>query len=406
MIRPADQSGGEMPKFDRSWQLVVVALSALCLCLSLPQGAKAVYDVEPGELAGKPGSIIRVWPLEGGGPSGANSTAFRILYRSTGLNGEPIAVSGAIFIPPGLAPAGGRNVIAWAHPTTGVVEACAPSLMPDTAGMIWGLADMLARNYVVVATDYPGLGTPGIHPYLIGVSEGRAVLDSVRAARDLPGAGASNRFAVWGHSQGGHASLYTGEVAASYAPDLKLVGVAAAAPATYLVELFDADKSSAEGKELTAMALYSWSKLYNDPPTSLVEPDAMGVYEKMAHDCIESVAEFEALDNAEKPLNQEQFLKADPTEIEPWKGIMQRNTPGQAAAGAPVFLAQGTADTTVRPEITKQFGERLCAQGTRVEYILLNGVTHTFAAKDSVGQALAWIGARFRGEPAPSVCEH
>ena len=47
-----------------------------------------------------------------------------------------------------------------------------------------------------------------------------------------------------GHSQGGHASLYTGELAASHAPDLKLVGVAAAAAATYLIELFDADKSS------------------------------------------------------------------------------------------------------------------------------------------------------------------
>ena len=152
-------------------------------------------------------------------------------------------------------------MIAWAHPTSGVVEACAPSLMPDVSGMIWGLADMLRQGYVVVATDYPGLGVPGmIHPYLIGVSEGRAVLDSVRAARDLPDAGASNRFAVWGHSQGGHASLYTGELAASYAPDLKLVGVAAAAPATYLAELFDADKTSSDGKELTAMTIYSWSQ--------------------------------------------------------------------------------------------------------------------------------------------------
>ena len=200
--------------------------------------------------------------------------------------------------------------------------------------------------------------------------------------------------------------LYTGELAASYAPDLKLVGVAAAAPATYLIELFDADKASPTGKELTAMALYAWSKLYRDPATSLVEPAAMPVFEKMATDCIESIAEFAANENAEKPLNQETYLKADPTEVEPWRGIMQRNSPGQEPAGAPVFLAQGTADTTVRPEITKQFGEALCKQGTRVEFILLNGVSHTFAAKDSVGQALAWMGDRFRGAPAPSVCEH
>ncbi len=352
-----------------------------------------------------PGSIIRVWPLEGGGPSGAGSTAFRILYRSTGLNGEPIEVSGAIFIPPGAAPAEGRNVIAWAHPTSGVVEACAPSLMPDLAGTIWGLSEMMARNYVVVATDYPALGTPGIHPYLIGISEARAVLDSVRAARDLPDAKTSNRFAVWGHSQGGHASLYTGELATSYAPDLTLVGVAAAAPATYLAELFNADSSSPAGKELAAMALYSWSELYHDSATSLVDPTAMPVFEQLAHDCIESLAEFAAIENAEKPLNREQFLKTNPTEIEPWKSIMARNTPGQAPAGAPVFIAQGTPDTTVRPAITKQFGEVLCKEGTRVDFVLLPGVTHTFAAKDSVGQALAWINECFRGAPAPSVCE-
>ncbi len=379
------------------FQLLALGLLALCSGLWFATLANAADS--------GPGSIVRVWPLEGGGPRGAGSTAFRILYRSTGLNGEPIEVSGAIFIPPGTPPAGGRNVIAWAHPTSGVVESCAPSLMPDLSGTIWGLADMMARGYVVVATDYPGLGTPGIHPYLIGLSEGRAVLDSVRAARELPDAGASDRFAVWGHSQGGHASLYTGELAASYAPELKLVGVAAAAPATNLIELFDADKSSATGKELTAMALYSWSELYHDPASSLVDPSAMPVFEQLAHDCIESIAEFAAIENAEKPLNREQFLKANPTLIEPWRSVMQKNTPGQAAAGAPVFIAQGTADTTVRPEITKQFGEALCKQGTRVDFVLLPGVSHTFAAKDSVGQALAWINERFRGSPAPSVCE-
>ena len=127
----------------------------------------------------------------------------------------------------------------------------------------------------------------------------------------------------------------------------------------------------------------------------------MPVFEQLAHDCIESVAEFAAIENAEKPLNREQFLKADPTEVEPWRGIMQRNTPGQEPAGAPVFLAQGTADTAMRPEITKQFGETLCKQGTPVSFVLLNGVTHTFAAKDSVGQALAWMGDRFRARRRP-----
>ena len=83
---------------------------------------------------------------------------------------------------------------------------------------------------------------------------------------------------------------------------------------------------------------------------------------------------------------------------------MLRNTPGQAPAGAPVFLAQGTADTTVLPEITKQFGDTLCKQGAQVHFVELPGVFHTFAARDSVQAALAWMDDRFRGAPAPSSC--
>jgi len=328
-----------------------------------------------------------------------------VIYRSTGLNGEPIAVSGVFFIPAGAAPAEGRNVIAWAHPTTGVVRACAPSLRPDPAKTIWGLINILAAGFVVAATDYPGLGTPGVHPYLIGKSEGRAVLDSVRAARNLPESGASARFAVWGHSQGGHAVFYAGELAARYAPELKLVGIAAAAPATYLGELFDDDMSTPRGKELTAMALWSRSNLYHHPLAPVVEPDATTAFERMAHDCIESLPELMVLDLAEHPLQRERFLKLNPTKAGPWKSIMIHNTPGQAPAGAPVLLMQGTADTTVPFDVTKRFGEALCQRGTRVSFIKLPGVSHSFVARDSAPAALAWMTGRFHGATAPSDCE-
>ena len=41
----------------------------------------------------------------------------------------------------------------------------------------------IKAGYAVVRTDYDGLGTPGVHQYLVGTSEGRSVLDAVRAAR-------------------------------------------------------------------------------------------------------------------------------------------------------------------------------------------------------------------------------
>ena len=85
----------------------LAAGGAVAVFLSLGGAyAEGVYDVKPGEVKGKPGTVIRVWPLIGGGPD--NSDAYRFIYRSTGLKGEAILVSGAIFIPSGPPPAAGR----------------------------------------------------------------------------------------------------------------------------------------------------------------------------------------------------------------------------------------------------------------------------------------------------------
>src|SRR5580693_6944148 len=68
------------------------------------------YQASQRELGGPPGTIIRSEPMLFA-PAGAR--AYRVLYRSTGLRGEPIAVSGVIVVPPGTAPAGGRPIVAW-----------------------------------------------------------------------------------------------------------------------------------------------------------------------------------------------------------------------------------------------------------------------------------------------------
>ncbi len=359
-------------------------------------------DVAESEIRGaRPGGIIRIWPLEGGSDLGAK--AYRVLYRSTGLKGEPIPVTAAIIFPDGPAPPGGRPVVAWAHPTTGIATRCAPTLLPGV--QVQGIDEMLRRGYVVAATDYPGLGTEGIHPYLIGDSEAYSVLDSVRAARELPDAKAQKRFAVWGHSQGGHAALFTGQLAASYAPELELVGVAAAAPATYLAELFEADRHTQSGLTLTSMALLSWSKLYHLPTQDIVDTGALAAYERVASDCLENLSQMLRLAEDARPLMQG-FLKADPTRIPQWRELMDRNTPGQVPPGAPVFIAQGTADATVPPNVTRQFAEHLCKEGAAVTFRTYPGTSHIFIARDSSFDAVTWISHRFAGMPAASNCSH
>ncbi len=195
-----------------------------------------------------------------GAPDGA--AAYRVLYRSTSPEGRPIAVSGVIIVPAAPMPEGGRPIVAWAHPTTGIVPRCAPSLALFIFQQIAGSRQLLDRGYVIAATDYPGLGTPGPHPYLVGNSEARSVIDSVRAARSLPGVGNYGRYAVWGHSQGGQAALFTGLISKTYAPELRLVGVAAAAPATDLATLMTDDLNTSGGRNLAAMTVWSWARVY------------------------------------------------------------------------------------------------------------------------------------------------
>ena len=124
--------------------------------------------------------------------------------------------------------------MAWAHPTTGVVPHCAPSLAIFVFQQMTGSRPLDERGVVIAATDYPGLGTPGPHPYLVGVSEGRAVLNSVRAARAMPGPMPATALRCGDIRKADRRRCSQGELAKSYAPELDLVGVAAAAPATEL----------------------------------------------------------------------------------------------------------------------------------------------------------------------------
>jgi alpha-beta hydrolase superfamily lysophospholipase len=260
---------------------------------------------------------------------------------------------------------------------------------------------MIPRGYLIVATDYQGLGAPGVHPYLVGVSAARSVLDSVRAARELVGTDASNRYVVWGHSQGGHAALWTGELSHQYAPELKLEGVAAAAPASDLTALLDADLLTDGGKILTSMALVSWSKVFNLPIESVVAdlPNVLTA----AGGCLDSVSG--ALDELSAASRMSKYyLKVDPTEVEPWRGLIIENTPGRRSAGAPVLILQGTSDPLVLPKITRRFVKSMCRNSDTVNYVTLQGVDHGLAARKGASRAVAWITDRFYGKPAQSNC--
>ena len=114
--------------------------------------------------------------------------AWRVAYWTADGNGRARRATGMVVAPREAVPARPRNVLAWTHGTWGVASRCAPSLSPNFWNVTPAL-DAVRDGYVVVAADYPGLGSDGVHPFLVGIDTGRSVLDAVRAARHIPPAG-------------------------------------------------------------------------------------------------------------------------------------------------------------------------------------------------------------------------
>jgi pimeloyl-ACP methyl ester carboxylesterase len=360
------------------------------------------YRTPRSEAAGAPGTLVRQEVIDGA-PLGA--TAYRVLYRSTGLDNKPILVSGVVIVPPGDPPPGGRPIVAWAHPTSGVVPRCAPSLAIFLFEQIQGLRSFVRDGYVVAATDYPGLGTEGPHPYLVGTSEARAVIDSVRVAGSLPGAGGGKKFVVWGHSQGGHAALFTGIIAKTYAPELDLLGVAAAAPATDLAMLMNEDIDSVGGKNITAMTLWSWQRVFDAKMDKVVNARAMPAVDQLAQECIEGPFDIRKRQLTEQPLERYFLIVKHPSDVEPWHTLLATNSPGALSPEIPVFLAQGADDVIVHPDVTKAYAAKLCKGGSKVRMLSMPNIGHGRAAQASTQAMLEWVGDRFAGAAVPDDCE-
>jgi alpha-beta hydrolase superfamily lysophospholipase len=385
--------------------LAAALLSSLPALAGCSTPTPPAFYQQPARAQAGPGAVIALEPLS---PSIPGAATYRVLYNSEDINGAIIPVSGVIFIPTAPPPPGGRNTVAWAHATTGIAPACAPSLdtggigSPSLADSIPGLQDFISAGDIVAATDYQGMGTPGIHPYLIGKSEGQNILDSVRAAEHLPGADPNGNFVVWGHSQGGQAALFAGQLAATYAPELHLRGVAAAAPPTDMQgELTEPFRSSA-GRLLAAYVYYSWSVTYHVPITTVVYPQNIQGIQKIATKCINSIPQAVPAIFAARRLNP--FWNHPPAETPPWPALFAENSPGHAPPGAPLLILQGTKDPTVEPHWTTSFAATACANHDTIELQYLKGVHHLDAATKSLPIVEPWIAARFAGEKAPDNC--
>jgi fermentation-respiration switch protein FrsA (DUF1100 family) len=394
---------------------LALALAALALAASPAAAAKVrngpagtAFYTPPAPLPGTShGDLIWGRKLTGAPAlKGALSNQL-VLYRSTGVDGRPVAVSGTVSLPTGTAPKGGWPVITWAHGTTGLADSCAPSR--DTAGnpvhlynayVYPVLTSWLKAGYAVVRTDYEGLGTPGDHPYLNGASEARGVLDVVRAARRLTPS-LSKRVVIAGHSQGGQAALFAARLAPSWTPELQIRGTLAYAPVSHLSEQIGLVRSLRIPSDLTAFVAMIARGLDLARPdlhlASLLSDKATPVYAQVSERCLVGLRAQDAFGGV---APAEVFR--DDADLGPVAAALDTADDAEnLAIRTPVRVEQGTADTTVFPAFTDQLVQALKGRGTPLVYKTYAGVGHSDIATKAATDALTWLRSRL-GRPRRS----
>jgi pimeloyl-ACP methyl ester carboxylesterase len=250
----------------------------------------------------------------------------------------------------------------------------------------------------VAATDYAGLGTKGTEQYLIGASEAHDVLNSVRAARQIPEANAGTRVGLWGHSQGGQSVLWAASDQ-SYAPELTIVGTVAAAPAAELPVLISHQWSTIYGSLIGAEVLVSYPSTYGDLGTRAVSNRPGASIRALSNKCIVAAAVDIA---ASKAVGRSSLLTHNPLDVPAWRKTLEENTPPPPRV--PTLIIQGLDDPIVLPGSNAAFLARSCAAGAPVDGAFIGKLGHMKAGAAGAPLAFTWLQQRFAGITMTSTC--
>lgn len=428
--------------------LVVVGGAALTTPAASAQGSST--DPAPGfyhppaELPAAEGALIRAepFPLAGAVPAipGAEAVtdhavplstdAHRIMYRSTGAQGRPIAVTGAYLQPraPWTGP-GTRPLVVMAPGTVGQGDACGPSKAfqnlanvqtePLSVGLGYEIIQayaLLSRGYAVAVTDYEGLGTPGVHTYVHREASARAVLDIARAATAVPGAdvGERPRTVFTGYSQGGASAAAAAELHPTHAPDVNLVGTAAGSPPADLLATLE----QVDGTAIAGVIGYALNSLAEGQPEIRERLDVhlndagQGMLRDTSTQCIgETAFQFGFHTTAQYTRTGRsaiELVREDPVAL----AVADRQRIGRLAPTTPVRVLSVTNDDVVPGHQSLQLGRDWCAQGAAVQMDVdhtppvIPGlvVNHGVPMISGLPATLQYLDDRIAGRPAPSNC--
>ncbi|MFC7614730.1 lipase family protein [Actinokineospora soli] len=391
--------------------LVAAVAVATTAVLVWPTGQAAALEVPTGPDGdafylpptplppGAPGDPIHYREVSTpiGGVSGAKS--YLVLYRSTDAAGRQVAVSGTVFVPTRPV-TGPRPIVSLAPGTQGLGDHCAPSKLfrQGTEYEQLMVSELLNKGWAVAVTDYEGLGTPGDHTYVVGRSEGPAVLDAVRAATRIPALGLASggKVAFTGYSQGGGAAAWAAQLADDYAPELDVVGAAAGGvPADLVAVSKQLDGSAGFGLMLAAAVGMNAAYPELDLPSYLNDA---GEREFAAREqkCVGDMMGYAGKRIAD-------YTVRDPIAQPDWQARLGENKLGADAPDVPVLLYHSSGDQLVPYAQAKDLHRAYCAAGARVSWREYFG-EHVMGVLTGRAGAVAYLADRFAGKPAPTSC--
>ncbi|MEV6444099.1 lipase family protein [Amycolatopsis sp. NPDC051716] len=366
-----------------------------------PDPSDDAFYVPPSPLpAGKPGDVIR-WRPSHAGPRAASVDAWQVMYLSTNALGQPDAVTGTVLVPK-TADRATAPIVAFAPGTHGPAFACTPSKMIDIGAFYEqpGLDDLLDAGYAVAVPDYEGYQPAPKTTYVVGRSEGPAVIDAVRAAQRLGAAGlsASAKVVFRGYSQGGGAAAWAGELQPSYAPELNLAGIAAGGVPADLVQV-TLQLDGKFGFGVFAYALLGLDQAYPELQLdSFLTDNGRAKLAEMK----QSACTFELLTTY---ANQKiADYTTGPGYIKPaWVARLTENKLGGTPPRVPVFLYHATGDQLVQFAQADSLHKTYCAAGVQETWKTYD-TDHITLVYTGNADVLAFVKDRIAGKPATASC--
>jgi len=403
----------------------------------IPAFYEAVTKMTPN---GKLGQVIKKEQIK---TSVNGAQAWRIAYISSDVSGRKTISTGLVMAPVGPVPASGRPIMTWAHGTTGSAQNCGPSQVLDPAvplneyflvgGNSWtdygipAVEEFIKEGYVLVATDYQGLGGGGRHQYSVAGTNGMDTLNAARAAASMSETNANKKTLVYGWSQGGGAVIALAGMpeyikqTGTAADGLDIIGFVALAPQDISIlgpagklDQADAEKFIQGSQKMfldnvfnfTHATMYYWGTQAAFPNLKLSDIFSdEGV--KVANEIYSNKCMHPASDtfNFNYGSGYAALLKQTPSNALAWAQAMQKGGVPLVKPVAPVQIYFGTKDTAVPPMMHKLYQDQACKLGGNIGRMQLPGEQSHFTTPGSSKPFyLAWVKDRVAGKPLANAC--